>query len=326
LREVVASGGRPTGRLHIGHLMLLEYWASLQERYECFFFIADLHALTTEYMDTSRVREYTRETLIDWLSVGLDPAKSHLFLQSQVPAHSELFVLFSMFSNLSRLYRVPTYKERVSEDKRRSLLTLGFLAYPVLQAADILIYRANYVPVGQDQVPHVELTRETARAFNRMYGEVFPVPNVLLAKFPLVPGTDGRKMSNSYNNCIYISDEPGAVREKIATMFSNPQRARRSDPGDAEKCNVYALHKAFTDVETNRRIKRECAEAAIGCVECKRILVENVNERLSGPREIRKRVSRDDSYLDGVLEEGRRSASAVALETLERVRRAVGLW
>ncbi|MCD6327791.1 tryptophan--tRNA ligase [bacterium] len=326
MKKIIASGNRASGRLHIGHLKLLEHWASLQDEYDCYFFIADLHALTTEYQDTGKVAEYSRDIFIDWLSVGLDPKKSHLFVQSHVPAHSELFVLFSMFTKLGRLYRVPTYKERLREDETHSLVTLGFLGYPVLQAADILMYRANYVPVGLDQVSHVELTREVARDFNRLYGDVFPVPDVLLNKTPNLPGTDGRKMSKSYGNCIYISDGPDTLRKKIATMFSNPERKRRSDPGDAEKCNVYAFHKAFTDDETLARIKAKCKDASIGCVECKRILLENLVEALSGPQEMRRRIEGDPGYLDDVLRKGREGASAAADMTMSNVRKALGLW
>ena len=326
VKKIIASGNRASGRLHIGHLKLLEYWVSLQDEYECFYFIADLQALTTEYQDTRMVAEYSREIFIDWLSVGLDPKKSRLFVQSQIPAHSELYVLFSMFSSLGRLYRVPTYKERLREDATHSLVTLGFLGYPVLQAADILMYRADAVPVGLDQVSHVELTREVARHFNRLYGEVFPVPKTLLNKAPNLPGTDGRKMSKSYDNCIYLSDEADVIRKKIATMFSNPERKRRSDPGDAEKCNVYEFHKSFTDQETLTRIKGECADASIGCVDCKKILAENMIEALRKPREVRKRIEREPAYLDEVLRTGREEATAAAEATIREVRKAVGLW
>jgi len=326
VKKIIASGNRASGRLHIGHLKLLEYWAALQDEYECFYFVADLHALTTEYQDTRMVAEYSRDIFIDWLSVGLDPEKSHLFVQSQIPAHSELYVIFSMFSNLGRLYRVPTYKERLREDPTHSLVTLGFLGYPVLQAADILLYRADAVPVGLDQASHLELTREVARHFNRLYGEVFPLPKTILNKAPSLPGTDGRKMSKSYNNCIYISDSPDVIRKKIGTMFSNPERKRRSDPGDAEKCNVYEFHKSFTDPATLSRIKGECADASIGCVECKRILTENVIEALQGPQQLRMRIEREPAYLDDVLRRGREEATAAAEATMRRVREAVGLW
>ncbi|MBN2208696.1 MAG: tryptophan--tRNA ligase [Candidatus Coatesbacteria bacterium] len=326
MKKIIASGNRASGRLHIGHLKLLQFWASLQDEYECFYFIADLHALTTEYQDTRLVAEYSREIFIDWLSIGLDPERSHLFVQSQIAEHSELYVLFSMFSQLGRLYRVPTYKERLHEDETHSLITLGFLGYPVLQAADILLYRAHAVPVGLDQVSHVELTREVARGFNRFYGDVFPEPKVLLNEAPNLPGTDGRKMSKSYNNCIYMSDGPDVLRKKIATMFSNPERERRADPGDAEKCNVYHLHKCFTQAATNARIKAECADASIGCVECKKMLTENVIAALSGPQEVRKRVERDPGYLDAALLKGREAAGAAAAATMREVRKAVGLW
>jgi len=285
VKKIIASGNRASGRLHIGHLKLLEYWAALQDEYECFYFVADLHALTTEYQDTRMVAEYSRDIFIDWLSVGLDPEKSHLFVQSQIPAHSELYVIFSMFSNLGRLYRVPTYKERLREDPTHSLVTLGFLGYPVLQAADILLYRADAVPVGLDQASHLELTREVARHFT-----------------------------------------PDVIRKKIGTMFSNPERKRRSDPGDAEKCNVYEFHKSFTDPATLSRIKGECADASIGCVECKRILTENVIEALQGPQQVRMRIEREPAYLDDVLRRGREEATAAAEATMRRVREAVGLW
>lgn len=325
MKKTIASGNRASGRLHLGHFQLLKYWVTLQDEYDCYYFVADLHALTTMYQDTREVAEYSRDILIDWLSVGLDPERSTLFVQSQVPAHSELFVLFSMFSQLGRLYRLPTYKERLREDETHSLVTLGFLGYPALQAADILIYRAHAVPVGLDQASHVELTREVARGFNRLYGNVFPVPTTLHPKVANLSGTDGRKMSKSYDNCIYISDGPDALQKKIGTMFSNPERKRRSDPGDAEKCNVYEFHKCFTDAETVVRIKAECADASIGCVDCKRILLENMIEALSGPREKRKRLEADHAYLDEVLRKGRERACIAADATMREVKKAVGL-
>jgi len=236
----VVSGMRPTGNLHLGHLHgALKQWLQLQDQYECFYFIADWHALTSEYKDPSLIKESTPEILIDWLAVGLDPEKSTLFLQSWVKEHAELHLLLSMITPIGWLERNPTYKDQQEELKDKDLGTYGFLGYPVLQAADILIYKAKYVPVGKDQLPHLEITREIARRFNYLYGDLFPEPQALLTESPYVPGTDGRKMSKSYNNAIYLSDPPELVAQKISLMFTDPQRGRRTDPGRPELCPVF---------------------------------------------------------------------------------------
>ena len=264
-RKRVLSGMRPTGRLHMGHLFgALDNWRKLQETFDCFFFIADWHALTTDYADPSKVKEFTTEVVLDWLAAGLDPKKATFFVQSRVPEHAELHLLFSMFTPLAWLERVPTYKEQREQITDKDLGTYGFLGYPLLQAADILIYKAHYVPVGVDQVPHVELTREVARRFNFLYENVLLEPEALLTEFPKIPGTDGRKMSKSYDNAIFLSDSPETVTAKIKPMITDPARQRRKDPGNPELCPVFDLHKVFTpEAERKGVIVPGCTSAVL---------------------------------------------------------------
>ncbi|MCI0372497.1 MAG: tryptophan--tRNA ligase, partial [candidate division NC10 bacterium] len=246
-RERVLSGMRPSGRLHLGNLAgALQNWIALQREYDCFFFVADWHALTTDYAETGDLQANLREMAADMLAAGLDPDRSTIFVQSRVPEHAELHLLFSMITPEPWLKRVPTYKEQQEANPNKDLSTYGFLGYPVLQAADILVYKANYVPVGQDQLPHIELTREIARRFNHFYGPVFPEPAAKITEVPRVRGTDGEKMSKSRDNCIYLAESPEAVTAKVRPMMTDPARKRRSDPGDPEKCPVYDLHKVFT--------------------------------------------------------------------------------
>lgn len=273
-RPRVLSGMRPTGKLHLGNYMgALANWVKLQDDYECYFFVADWHALTTDYADTSAVAENIEEVALDWLGAGLDPERSVLFLQSKVLTHSELFLLFSMITPISWLERVPTYKEQQENLTTKDLSTYGFLGYPLLQAADILIYQPQFVPVGQDQVVHVELTREIARRFNQFYKigeqEVLPEPKVLLTPSPKLPGTDGRKMSKSYGNTIQLTDTESEVRQKLKTMVTDPARVRRSDPGDPDKCPVGDLHKVFSTPEKLVEVYAGCTTAGIGCIQCK---------------------------------------------------------
>lgn len=322
----VLSGMRPTGKLHLGHLHgALENWRSLQDHYECFYFVADWHALTTEYRDPQVLKEYIGEMVLDWLAVGLDPERSVLFVQSWVKEHAELHLLFSMITPLGWLERNPTYKEQQEELKEKDLGTYGFLGYPVLQAADILIYKAEYVPVGKDQLPHVELCREIARRFNYLYGEVFPEPQALLTESPYVPGTDGRKMSKSYNNAIYLSDPPEVISSKISVMFTDPQRGRRTDPGRPELCPVFALHRLYSPEERQREIDQECRKAGIGCVDCKKILTGNLLKALSPLQEKRSKLLDRKDEVRGILIEGSRKARQVAQVTMEEVRRAMTL-
>lgn len=273
-RPRVLSGMRPTGKLHLGNYMgALANWVKLQDDYECYFFVADWHALTTDYADTSAVKENIEEVALDWLGAGLDPERSVLFLQSKVLEHAELHLLFSMITPISWLERVPTYKEQQENLTTKDLSTYGFLGYPLLQAADILIYQPQYVPVGQDQVVHVELTREIARRFNQFYKigdrEVLPEPQVLLTPSPKLPGTDGRKMSKSYGNTIQLTDSEAEVRQKLKTMVTDPARIRRTDPGDPDKCPVGDLHKVFSTKEKLAEVYEGCRTAGIGCIQCK---------------------------------------------------------
>ncbi|RMF93886.1 MAG: tryptophan--tRNA ligase [Nitrospinota bacterium] len=321
----VLSGMRPTGKLHLGnYLGALKNWLSLQERYECFYFLADWHALTSEYADTGPLKSYILDIGTDWLAAGLDPERCTLFIQSRVPEHAELHLLLSMITPLAWLERVPTYKEQQQELKEKDLSTYGFLGYPLLQTADIIIYKAHYVPVGVDQVPHVELSREIVRRFHYLYGkEVFPEPAALLTEIPKVPGTDGRKMSKSYDNAIYLSDPPEAIREKIRTMVTDPQRARRHDPGDPEVCPVFAFHKIYSAVAEIDRINQECRSAEIGCVECKQILSQNLLKEMQGFMERREYYVHRPDQVREILEEGSKRARRVARETMDEVREAM---
>ncbi len=317
---------QPSGRLHLGNLVgALRNWVQIQDRYECFYFVADWHSLTTNYQNPSVIKEYTEDLLINWLSAGLDPERSVIFIQSKVLEHAELHILLSMLTPLGWLERVPTYKEKQEEIKDRDLSTYGFLGYPVLQAADILIYRARYVPVGIDQVPHLEVTREIARRFNFLYGEVFPEPEPLLTEFPKVPGVDGRKMSKSYDNAIYLSDPPEVVRQKIMTMMTDPARKRRYDPGNPELSPVFQLHRIFSTKEEQEEVARGCRTAGIGCIECKHVLLKNLFMMLEPIWEKRKYYSERPGLLREIAEEGSRRARLVAQETMKLVRETMGI-
>jgi len=325
-RPRILSGMRPTGKLHLGHWVgALENWVKLQDQYECYFFVADWHALTTHYADTSELRENVREMVTDWLAVGLDPAKATFFLQSHLLEHAELHLLLSMVMPLGWLERVPTYKEQLENIKDRDLHTYGFLGYPVLQAADILIYKAKYVPVGEDQLPHVELTRELARRFNKFYGAVFPEPQALLTAIPRLRGTDGRRMSKSYGNTIYLSDPPEVVSRKVADMMTDPARKRRTDKGNPDVCPVFDHHKVFSSEDVIDRVNRECRTAEIGCVDCKKLMAEHVNKFLAPILKRRKSYEEDPKRVLSVLEEGTKKARSVAQATMAEVRAAVKL-
>ena len=325
--ERVLSGMRPSGRLHLGHLHgVLENWLRLQTRYECLFFVADWHALTTEYANTSELKENITEMVIDWLSVGIDPERAAIFLQSSVKEHAELFLLLSMITPLSWLERNPTYKEQLQEVKDRDIHTYGFLGYPVLQTADIIIYRASKVPVGVDQAPHIELAREITRRFNYLYGEVFPEPQTLLTEAPKLLGTDGRKMSKSYNNAIYLSDPPEEAERKMLSMMTDTARKRRSDPGSPEKCPFYlTFHKLYSDTETLEWVSEGCSTAGIGCVECKRSVIPKVLERLAPIQRRRSELIKSPSVIKDILHEGAGKARRLASQTMEDVLKAMGL-
>jgi tryptophanyl-tRNA synthetase len=320
----VVSGMRPTGKLHLGHLEgALKNWNRLQHEYDCFFFVADWHALTTDYADPSQIRPNTLLMVGDWLAAGVDPNRATLFVQSLVPEHAELHLLLSCVTPLGWLERVPTYKEQRENIRDKDLGNYAFLGYPVLQAADILIYQAHFVPVGEDQVPHIELTREIARRFNKLYGEVFPEPQALLTQAPRLPGTDGRKMSKSYGNDIRLTDPPDVMWEKLRTMVTDPARVRRTDPGNPDVCPVYALHRVFSPPEHQQQVNVECRRAGIGCVECKRLLYENLRERLAP---IADKSAYYESRPDEVRElliEGSRRARQRAAQTMECVRAAM---
>jgi len=317
---------RPTGKLHIGHLEgALRNWRELQKEHECFYFIADWHALTTNYQDPSNVRESIYEMLADWIASGIDPEKSVIFRQSLVKEHAELALLLAMITPLGWLERVPSYKEMRAQLKDRDLSTYGFLGYPVLQTADIIIYRATTVPVGEDQVPHIELTREIVRRFNNYYGEVFPEPEPLLTKSPRILGTDGRKMSKSYDNAIYLSDTPEEITKKIMPMYTDPQRQRRSDPGDPDICGVYFLHKVYSGEADIESVDAKCRTAGIGCVDCKKLLLPSLLETLAPIREKREELMRKRDYLEDVIREGTKRATEIARETMEEVRSKIGI-
>lgn len=392
----VLSGMRPTGQLHLGNYHgALRNWVDLQYQYPCFFFVADWHALTTGYEDTSKLPEYTREMVIDWLAAGLNPGVSTLFVQSHVPEHAELHLLLSMITPLSWLERVPTYKDQQVELQEKDLATYGFLGYPLLQSADILLYRAGYVPVGEDQIAHVEITREVARRFNHLFGRetgfedkaekaigelgsrnsklyrdlrrkyqeagdasalekareivqsntritvadrerllgylegssvsILPEPQVLLTPTPKLPGIDGRKMSKSYGNTLGLREDPDSVARKLKTMQTDPARVRRSDPGDPEKCPVWSLHQVYSDEPTRSWASAGCKSAGIGCLECKKPLVDRIVAETTAMRERAAPYEENPELVRAILTEGSEKAREAARETLDEVRSAMHL-
>lgn len=387
---------RPTGRLHLGHYHgALKNWARLQHEYECYFFVADWHALTTDYEHAQNIEQYTLDTVVDWLAAGVNPGAATLFVQSKVLEHSELHLLLSMITPLSWLERVPSYKDQQAKLKDRDLATYGFLGYPLLQSADILVYRAGRVPVGGDQVAHVELTREVARRFNHIYGRepgfeeqaeaavakmgkkaarlyrdlrrryleqgdaealerarallaeqpnlsigdqerlygylegggriILPEPQALLTEQPKVPGLDGEKMSKSYHNTITLREEPDAVNEKIRTMKTDPARVRRSDPGNPDVCPVFDLHRIYSDEEVRAWAAEGCRTAGIGCLDCKKPLIDAINAELAVMRERARQFEQDPDLVQSILLEGAEKARDAARETLEDVRAAIGI-
>jgi tryptophanyl-tRNA synthetase len=323
-KKRILSGMRPTGKLHLGNLHgALENWVKLQDEYECYYFIADWHALTTDYEQTEGIREYIWDVVIDWLCVGLDPQRSTLFVQSAILEHAELFVLFSMITPIPWLERNPTYKEQLQELSDKDLRTFGFLGYPVLQAADILMYKAHGVPVGVDQLPHVELTREIARRFNHLYAPVFPEPEPLLTDVPKLLGIDGRKMSKSYNNCIYLSDPPEVMHHKVSMMVTDTLRPRKKDPGEPERCLAFPYHRLYLPSETLDQIAADCRAARLGCVDCKKLLAEALVERLA-PIQARQHYYYDHpEEVHAIIADGNARARAQAQQTMAEVREAV---
>jgi tryptophanyl-tRNA synthetase len=381
----VVSGMRPTGRLHLGHYFgALQNWLKLQKEYDCFFFVADWHALTTHYEDTSSIAENTRQVATDWLAVGLDPEKSTLFVQSSVLEHAELHVLLSMITPLSWLERVPTYKEQIENLKERDLGTYGFLGYPLLQSADIVIYDADFVPVGEDQVPHVEITREVVRRFNTAFFEIKKKPDAeqmealrtafapkndsnvsqddwqrllgmmrsapidlrqsvfsnvgihtnpvlhepghLLTATPRLPGLDGRRMAKSYGNAIWLSDAPDEIRTKVRNMMTDPQRQRRTDPGRPEICPVFAYHKLFSSGDTVAQVDRDCRTAAIGCVDCKKLMADGLVKWIEPVQTRRKEFESNPKRVWDILDAGNKKARKAAVATMKRVRNAIFKW
>ena len=394
--QSVLSGMRPTGQLHLGHYHgALKNWVKLQHEYECFYFVADWHALTTHYEEREIIGQSVWDMVIDWLAAGVDPSAAHLFIQSRIPEHAELHLLLSMITPLGWLERVPTYKDQQDKLKDRDLNTYGFLGYPLLQSADILIYQASYVPVGEDQVAHVELTREVARRFNYLYGRepnfetraeqairqlgkknarlyrdlrrryqeqgihealaearalvedhsnlthgdrerllgyldgagrvILSEPQALLTPESKIPGLDGQKMSKSYHNTITLRDEPGEIERKLRTMPTDPARVRRSDPGEPEKCPVWQFHKVYSNDATRNWVQQGCRSASIGCLECKQPVVDAVQAELKPIRERAQEYEANPDLVRNIVEEGCEVAREVAADTLDEVRRAMGL-
>jgi tryptophanyl-tRNA synthetase len=320
----IVSGMRPTGKLHLGHYHgVLSNWLELQKEFECFFFAADWHSLTTEYANTDGIKESIREMVLDWLAFGIDPEQSTIFEQSMVPQHAELNLILSMITPVSWLERNPTYKEMQENLAARDLSTFGFLGYPVLMASDIIVYKATRVPVGQDQIPHLEITREIARRFNHLYGVVFPEPAALLTETPKVLGLDGRKMSKSYGNAIFLSDDAEETRKKVMSMVTDVQRPRRADPGEPDRCVAFTLHSLYVPDEQRAEIVTACRGAQIGCVDCKKILAGHVVETLEPFRVRRRDLEAQPGLVEDVLAEGSRKATIQAQSTMVEVRKAL---
>lgn len=323
-KKRLVTGIRPTGYLHLGHLEgMLKTTVNLQKEYECFPFIADWHSLT-DHLNTENLTEYTLNVAIDWLSAGIDPEKSTLFVQSHVPCHAELEVLLAMVTPVPWLERCPTYKDKVQNLEQKESASLGLLAYPVLQAADIIMYKAQAVPVGEDQLPHLELSREIARRFNHFYGEVFPEPAAILAKIPNLPGLDGRKMSKSYGNCIDLRDHSKEIAKKVMSMITDPARVRRSDLGHPDICSVFAYHKIYNPDEVPQ-LEADCKTAKIGCVECKRNLAEKLSQALAPFHERRNEWASKQELVKAILKEGAEKANEIAKQTMDEVRTAMNL-
>ena len=323
----VVSGMRPTGKLHLGHLVgALQQWARLQNDYDCMYFIADWHALTSEYADTGRLTGYACDNAADWIAAGVDPERSTLFIQSQVPEHAELYLLLQMVVPIPWLERVPTYKEQIEQLAEKDLSTLGFLGYPLLQGADVIIYKAQYVPVGDDQVPHLELDREVVRRFHGFFGELFPEPQPLLTSFPRLPGLDNRKMSKSYDNAISLSDDAATVKKKVMRMYTDPKRIRADIPGTVEGNPVFTYHDAFNpDTGEVDDLKTRYRAGTVGDVEVKQKLARALNAALDPLRERRAEVLARPGQVREILMDGSLRARRIAQETMKEVREAVGL-
>lgn len=319
-KKIILSGNRPTGRLHLGNYTgALENWVALQEDYKCYFMVADWHVLTTDFEHTEAISGNTREMILDWIGAGLDPEKSILFIQSQIKEHAELFLLLSMLVTTARLERNPTVKEQVRDLSLDQNISYGHLGYPVLQAADILMYRADLVPVGEDQLPHIEITREIARKFNLFFGNVFPMPEGMLTRFPRFTGLDGKRMSKSLGNTIEISDSPEEIKKKMKTAFTDPSRKRKTDPGHPDICLVYSYWKKFKP-ERHEEIHAACSGAEIGCVDCKLQVAQAIADYFKPLRDKRRKLVEKPGAVDEIIRAGNRSARERAVETMNMVR------
>ena len=320
------SGMRPTGKMHLGHLFgALNNWVSLQDKYQCFFMVADWHALMSEYQDPRQMKDFIVEMVADWISTGIDPAKATVFVQSDIKEHLELAMIFSDITPLSWLERCPTYKEQLKEIKGKDLTTYGFLGYPVLQASDILIYKAEAVPVGEDQLPHLELTREIGRRFNHLYKKaIFPDPAALLTKIPRLLGIDNRKMSKSYDNFIALSDAEETITKKVSSMITDPKRIKKTDKGHPDICNVFSYYKVFKPQQVDD-VRDWCEGAKKGCTECKKNLAEILIEYLAPIRKSREKLLNEKGYINDILAEGAKRASEVASCTMTEVYNAIGM-
>ena len=326
-KKRILSGMQPSGLLHLGNYYgALKNWIELQEQFECFYFVADWHSLTTLYEDPSHIKQFSFDVAVDWLAAGLDPEKSTLFVQSRIPEHAELHLMLSMIVPVPWLERNPTYKEKQVEVKSVDMSSYGFLGYPVLQTADIVLYDADYVPVGIDQAPHLELSREIVRRFNGLYKKkVFREPQSKISEIPKLNGVDGRKMSKSYNNAIYLSDSEKMVTKKVKSMLTDPARGLRTDPGDPNVCNLYPFHKLYSPPELQKEIDRDCRTAAIGCGDCKMKLVDTMLEGLRPHMERRREIAAKPKHVEEILEEGTRKAQNVATATMDRAKQAMKL-
>ncbi|MCP5107678.1 MAG: tryptophan--tRNA ligase [bacterium] len=318
-KKVVMSGMRPTGHLHLGHWVgALKNWVKLQDEYQCYYSIVDWHALTTDYQDPGAIKANIKNVLLDWLSTGIDPEKSVVFVQSRVKEISELYLLLSMMTPLGWLERVPTFKEQQLQLKDRDINNIGFLGYPLLQTVDIIIVKSQFVPVGEDQVSHLELGREIVRRFNHIYGDYFAEPKELLTPMPKLLGLDGRKMSKSYGNSIFLSDSAETVDKKIRPMKTDTRRKRRTDPGVPADCPVFNIHECFSSEDQKEEILNGCTTASIGCIDCKKILINNINNALDPIHEKRKQY--ENSAVDDILEDGIKKAREVSAKTVKDVR------
>ncbi len=324
-KKIILSGMRPTGPLHLGNYAgALRNWIRLQDLYRCYYSIVGWHALSSEYHDSKAIKGHCFEVAVDWLSAGLDPGKCVMFMQSEIKEHAELHLILSMVTPLPWVERVPTFKEQLQELAEKDLNTYGFLGYPVLQAADIVVYRADCVPVGEDQAAHVELTREIVRRFNRIFGPIFPEPQTLLTEVPRLAGTDGRKMSKSYGNAIFLKDGPDDIKRKILPMVTDTRRMRRSDPGEPDDCPVFTLHRAFVPADKQDEVARGCRTAGIGCRDCKAVVIEHLIRMLEPIREKRARFEQTPKLIWDILEAGNGKARAAARATMTDVREALG--